>query len=508
MSEKLFKVLQTIDGKQYGKFKEIAGMYPWEKFTLYIDEVQGSPSSGPSRMRLTISLSSSGFPDDTCSNDPRRIALADLIARRFWESSRTRMKNISFPRPGQEILERGSVKIFKNHVQVAFGMDLPAAGKNAAGKGATSSFRSLYEVAEESLMFGSYKRSKLYKHIETSENASAIRSKLDGLNLVSFIAKDSVLPRRDDNAAPMIDASPFSFPDDRTIEIEVPNGPPIRGFGIRKGMTVIAGTTGSGKTTLLQAIRSGVCNRIPGDGREYVITEGTAFMTERADGRSADNVDVSLFSKAGTITSESIRGAVSQSVTMAEAAEMGCNTLLIDEDSSYNSVLCFDPVLRKIADDEEMIIPLTDIDLPFSVIAVSGSGPVLERADSIVIMQRFSVKGTEYRREPSLRTPGTDVRCPVVRDLPELGCNGNIVSAGKRQVDVSDIILMSDVSFLSSAVSFISKAEERMDGTTPLNGLFGRADLSPDEISLREMDIVMVLGRLGSIRMIKRKIGQ
>ena len=506
MSEKLFKILQTIDGKQYNRFKELIGTYPWEKFTFYVDGVQGSSSSGPSKMRLTISLSASGFPDDTCSNDPRKTALADLIARRFWESSRTHMKNISFPRPGQEILERGSVKIFKNYIQVAFGMDLPAAGKNAAGKGATSSFRSLYEVAEESLLFASYKRSKVYRHIETCENADTIRSKLNDLGLVSFIASDAILPRRDDNAAPMADASPFSFPNDQMTEIEVPNGPPIRGFGIMKGMTAIAGTTGSGKTTLLEAIRSGVYDHIPGDGREYVITEGTAFMTKRADGRSADNVDTSLFSKTGTVTSESVRGPLSQSVTMSEAVEMGCNTLLMDEDSSYPSVLYFDPVLRSIVGAEEKTIPITDAELPFSVIVVSGSGTVLERADNIVIMESHSVGGTRRGRTSCIRKPEINVRCPVVRGLPEIGCKGHTVSAGKHFADVSDMMFMSDESFLNSVVSFISRAEERMDGTAPIDEVFGRIDLSPDEIALRPMDAVMVMNRVGVIRMIKRKI--
>ena len=508
MSEKLFKILQTVDGKQYGRFKELIGSYPLERFTLFVDDVQGSQSSGPSRMRLTVSSSVSGFPDDTYSNDPRRTALADLIARRFWESSRTHMKNISFPRPGQEMLERGSVRIFRNHIQIAFGMDLPAAGKNAAGKGATSAFRSLYEVAEESLFFSSYKRSKLYKHIETFENADHIRSKLDGLGLVSFIAKDAVLPRREDNAAPMIDASMFTFPDGMTTEIEVPNGPSVKGFGIRKGMTVIAGTTGSGKTTFLEAVRSGVHNHLPGDGREYVITEGTAFMTRRADGRSADNVDTSPFSGSGTITSENIQGALSQSVTMSEAVEMGCGTMLMDEDSSYPSILYFDPVLRKmVSGTEEKIVPITDIRIPFSVVAVSGSGAVLEKADNIVMMENFSAKEVKAAAV-SVSTPKINVRCPVVKGLPELGCGERTVIAGKRSADVDDIMFMSDTSFLSSVLSMISGAEERMDGTVPVNEIFGKTDLLPDEIHVRPIDTVMVMNRIGIVRMIKRKISQ
>jgi Predicted ATPase of the ABC class len=506
MSEKLFKILQTIDGKNYGRFKDIIGTYPWEKFTLYVDDVQGSPSSGPSNMRLTISLSAAGFSDDMLSNDMRRTALADLIARRFWESSRTHMKNISFPRPGQEILERGSVTVFRNHIQVAFGMDLPAAGKNAAGKGAASSFRSLYEVAEESLLFSSYKRSKLLRHIEVYENAEHIRSKLNELGLVSFIAKDAVLPRRDDNIAPMTDAVSFTFPEGLTMNMEVPNGPPIPGFGIKNGMTVIAGATGSGKTTLLEAVRAGVYSHIPGDGREYVITEGTAFKTERADGRSADNVDISTFSRTGTVTSEDIRGAISQSVTMSEAVEIGCRTLLMDEDSSYPSVLCFDPVLRKMIEEEEDIIPMTDVRRSFSAVIVSGSGPVLEAADNVILMKGFSVRSSEKKKEPHIGTSANRVRYPAAKGIPELSSGKCTVTAEKRSIDVSDLIFISDVSFLTSAVSFILKAEERTDGTVPITDVFSGTPLSPGEIRARDMDTILVAERLGIFRMIKRKI--
>ena len=512
MSEKLFKILQTIDGKQYSRFKDTAGSYPWDDLTLYIDEVQGSPSSGPTRMRMTISLAVSGFPDDTYSNDVRRTALADLISRRFWESSRTHMKNISFPRPGQEILERGSVKIFKNHIQVAFGMDLPAAGKNAAGKGATSAFRTLYQVAEESLFFRSYKRSKLYKHIETFENAEYIRSKLDDLGLVSFIAKDSILPRREDGIAPMIDALPFSYPEDQNTDMEVPNGPPVPGFGLRKGMTVIAGTTGSGKTVLLEAVRSGVYDHIPGDGREYVITSARALMTSRADGRSADNVDVSSFSRSGYVTLENIRGPLSQSVTMSEAAEIGCDTMLIDEDSSYPSVLYVDPALRRIVFEEETIIPLTESELPFSVVAVSGSGTVLEKADVITVMEGFSVKEVLLKRISSAdaRAPAArpEVRYPVAKDIPEITFRNDIVIAGRYSADVSDIMFISDISFLSSVISRIVRAGERMDGTVPVTDVFRPADILPEEIDVREMDVIMVMLRLGIVRMIRKRLDQ
>lgn len=47
-------------------------------------------------------------------------------------------------------------------------------------------------------------------------------------------------------------------------------------MGIPKGITLIVGGGYHGKSTLLNALELGVYNHIPGDGREYVITDATA----------------------------------------------------------------------------------------------------------------------------------------------------------------------------------------------------------------------------------------
>lgn len=74
----------------------------------------------------------------------------------------------------------------------------------------------------------------------------------------------------------MIDAVPFDCDDSLKVTIEVPNGEPIVGMGIRKGFTAVTGPSGSGKSVLADAVFSGIYDHIPGDGREYVVSDPDA----------------------------------------------------------------------------------------------------------------------------------------------------------------------------------------------------------------------------------------
>jgi predicted ABC-class ATPase len=75
----------------------------------------------------------------------------------------------------------------------------------------------------------------------------------------------------------------------------LPNRGAITGMGLPAGITTIVGGGFHGKSTLLQAIGLGVWNHIPGDGREYVVTNPTAVGIRSEDGRSVTNVDISPF---------------------------------------------------------------------------------------------------------------------------------------------------------------------------------------------------------------------
>ena len=61
---------------------------------------------------------------------------------------------------------------------------------------------------------------------------------------------------------PMKDAVAFRSPASLEVEFDLPHHGPIRGMGIRKGVTLIVGGGYHGKSTLLKALELGVYNHI------------------------------------------------------------------------------------------------------------------------------------------------------------------------------------------------------------------------------------------------------
>ena len=94
------------------------------------------------------------------------------------------------------------------------------------------------------------------------------------------------------------------------------------GMAIPAGITTIIGGGFHGKSTLLRAISLGVWNHIPGDGREYIVTNPTAVGVRSEDGRSVQGVDISPFIgelPGGTGTSKWSSEDASGSTSMAAA---------------------------------------------------------------------------------------------------------------------------------------------------------------------------------------------
>ena len=139
----------------------------------------------------------------------------------------------------------------------------------------------------------------------------------------------------------------------------------LSGIGIPRGITVITGAGGAGKTTLLEAIESGIYHHVPGDGREFIVSEQTLMVTNAADGRYVANEDISMFfsdmpfQSITDFTTRHASGSISQAVNITEAMIGGIRLLTIDEDKSATNFMIRDELMRKIVKDE-VIIPFTD----------------------------------------------------------------------------------------------------------------------------------------------------
>ncbi len=76
--------------------------------------------------------------------------------------------------------------------------------------------------------------------------------------LISFIANDSVLPRKSGvSQEPLKNSVRFRPPKSMKVKMDLPDGTSVYGMGILKGVTLIVGGRYHGKSTLLEVLQGG-----------------------------------------------------------------------------------------------------------------------------------------------------------------------------------------------------------------------------------------------------------
>jgi predicted ABC-class ATPase len=416
-SERLAHLLRKIDGKGYRAYKDIAGSYDFGDYTLSIDHVQGDPFAAPSRVRVRVPVRRSGLPDDTLSSRSREIGLRDFLTRQFaqatdWiEAGRHgsgRSGLISIDRPGQVILNRTSVVISGDDVETRFVMGLPAHGRRINGSQAHDMFfQDVPRIVGSSLFFENLDEKAIYRHILVNEDADYLRDMLAKHTIISFIADGAVLPRVsgvDDRPMNKREAILFVSPSSLTVSVDLPNNGSITGMGIPCGITLIVGGGYHGKSTLLNAIKDGIYNHIPGDGREFVVTVRNAVTIRAEDGRRIERVDISPFIRDlpfGRDTREfctgDASGSTSQAANIMEMLEMGAGALLIDEDTTATNFMIRDHRMQElVAKEKEPITPFIDkVRQLFSehgvstVLVIGGAGDYFDVADCVICMDAY-----------------------------------------------------------------------------------------------------------------------
>jgi len=414
--DQLRSKLQQLDNASYKAYKDIKGRYDFIDFTLIIDYVQGDPFAAPSQLRVQIPQSIAEFPEFLYHSRSREIALRDYLTRQFRQvagkmsSSRGTGKSglIAITGIGQEMLERSSVLVDQDRVEVRFIAGLPAKGRRILGRQAAEMLcDDLPEIVDQALIYQSLSPKAIRRHVETAEDADWLRGQLSQRHLTAFVPNGAILPRRSgvDNR-PLADKNvvPFQSPPQLHVRFDCPNCGTVEGMGIPEGITLIVGGGYHGKSTLLQALELGVYNHIPDDGRELVVMNPDAVKIRAEDGRNVVGVDISPFinqlpqgRSTTDFSSSNASGSTSQAANIVEALETGANVLLVDEDTTATNFMIRDHRMQRlISKEKEPITPFIDkIQLLYqdydvsTILVMGGSGDYFDMADTVIAMENF-----------------------------------------------------------------------------------------------------------------------
>ncbi len=463
-AEDLRQLLDRIDHRGYPAYKDTKGVYQFQRYVLSIDHVQGDPFAAPSKLSLRVPGRAAGFLKELFDRKHKRIALQDMLIRNFYGqiqqysfqakgSGKSGIINVT--RCSQEILERTACEInpSSGDVTVRFEVGFPANGRTINSRELKKIlYDFLPSCVEKALYYGRLDKERVKKVVELAQDQEAIKSQLEAMGLVAFVANGSILPRESGvSQRPMKEAVPFVSPKSMEVTMELPYRGKISGMGIKKGVTLIVGGGYHGKSTLLKALEMGVYPHIAGDGREYVVTDPTAMKIRAEDGRSIKHTDISMFindlpngKDTAAFDTEDASGSTSQAANVVESIEAGAKVFLIDEDTSATNFMVRDELMQRVIHrDMEPITPFIERvralyeEFKISTVIVAGSsGAYFQVADSIVQMDRYVPK--EITKEakaaaedyPKLELPKEGPQKPSldrkIRSYPALKSKGRI----------------------------------------------------------------------------------
>lgn len=471
--KELEKILFSMDGKSYSAYKSLKGEYKFPKYVLTIDHVQSDPYAPPSRMRIIMDRKILGIPYELTDTKEKNIAVSDFLTRNFYKEIQKNGNDSSgtggsgrifIDRCGQEILERTSVLIKENKIEVRFEMGMPARGRRIMGKAAQKIiFEQLPKIVEKSIIYDNLNKESLKEQIVLVLDQEYIRKVLKENELVAFVANDSILPRENGiSDKPMKNAVKFKSPEKFEITLNLPSRKKVSGMGIPKGITLIVGGGYHGKSTLLAALERGIYNHIAQDGRELIISETDAVKIRAEDGRNVEKVNISGFinnlpgnKDTRAFSTENASGSTSQAANVAEALEYGTSLLLIDEDTSATNFMIRDGRMQKlVAKEKEPITPFIDRVKELydnfgvsTILIVGGSGDYFDVANYVIMMDEYVpkdvtekakkiAKSDENKREfsPNDKFQGITQRIPLKKSFSQSGKLDKTKAKGKYSI--------------------------------------------------------------------------
>jgi predicted ABC-class ATPase len=510
--EVLKNKLESINEKDYGAYQSLKGEYDYSKFKLLIDQIPKDPYAPPHTGIYRVKLRNNFIDQfkNIFNTKISKIAFRDFLARNFYKATLKKSKGrrgtgnsgiITIDKPEQAVLERNSVLVYKEIIEVRFFMGLPANGREINSQICkVMFFEELPEIIKLALFPENLDMSNLGKHIKTAEDAEHLRSRLESLNLVAFIEDNSILPRKSGTSDEPLDkniAIPFKSPESLLVEIDLPHSGKTKGMGIPKGITLIVGGGYHGKSTLLNAIEMGIYNHIPGDGREKCISDFTTIKIRAYNGRYIEKVDISTFinnlplqKNTTQFSTENASGSTSQAASIMEAIEVGTNVLLMDEDTCATNFMIRDRKMQKLVhnDDEPITTFIDKIENLYSnkgistILVLGGIGDYFDVSNIVIQMKNYNpINVTNRAHEISSFTfdkrlcEGEEHQISIKERVPVKDCINpynyynkksiysteiNRIHFGKNIIDLIDVeqlIELSQTKAISEAILYINK---------------------------------------------------
>ncbi|MGN0097661.1 MAG: P-loop domain-containing protein [Corynebacterium sp.] len=519
--------LTSLDGSGYGGYKRLRGTHRittsnGTPVTLSVDKVQSDPFAPPSLVQVSVPFSETGIatrlPDVDTADIPDipDIPVRDHLTRRIASSLREHNPSggkgsgfLAVDTPGQQVLDRSSVVISvpDNRVTVRLEVALPAQGRRIRGRAAATLLcEVLPTVVQDALLdLDADALDAMERAHETYLDQEFLRGELDHLGLVGFVADGSVLPRAAGNSQlPLTRAVPFSSPESLRQSVTLPSGRTVTGLGVPKGVTLIVGGGYHGKSTLLNTLELGVYNHVPGDGRDYAVTDADAVSLRAEDGRAVTEVDISPFLHdlpgAGNgpdtrcFSTTNASGSTSQAAGLVEALDSGATSLLIDEDTSATNFMIRDDRMRALVPSaKEPITPLVDRVRSLwedhgvsTVLVAGGSGMFIDVADTVIMLDNYRpVDVTQRARELAEPAAGGTMELPARRapgrtsfSSPGRGGKGprppqakglHSIRVGEEYIDLSAWSQLVDPSQTNTVAAALGALD--LDGSIPLSVL-------------------------------------
>ncbi|EIU6819091.1 ABC-ATPase domain-containing protein [Vibrio parahaemolyticus] len=420
--DQLTATLKKIEKQNYRAYQQIKGQYDFTDFTLFIDHVQGDPYASASRFRATRAWSLTGLEWLKDESPAFQRAARDFIARSFEQFAKQE-NTVSIALNGQTVLDSTAVLFTEEGIELRFRVNLPAEGRSVLGKKANNILTfHLPKFIRRATLERELDKEAIVKHCQVVEDQSALREQLEAHNLVAFVANGSVLPRIAGNCdLPMKEAVEFTAPESLQVTLHAPNKGYVTGLGIPKGITLIVGGGFHGKSTLLNAIERSIYDHIPGDGREYIVTDQKAMKIRAEDGRCVHHLNLSNYinhlpmgKDTADFSTQDASGSTSQAAWLQESIEAGATSLLIDEDTSATNFMIRDERMQAlVAKGDEPITPLVDrigqlrdeLDIS-TIIVMGGSGDYLDVANTVIQMHDYqAVDVTEKAKQVIAQHP-------------------------------------------------------------------------------------------------------